>query len=252
MNGNPYTSTFIGATGEYPIYKKIIDTSNILEQHSSNFTSNTSNTLKNYIDSNLITSSNYTSITSNALKGFIDNNLITSSNFTTGTSNALKHLINDLDTRTASLQIETTGHSILITEITGVLSTQSGTISGLSGVSAGHTISIAGLSLAVGDLQSTKQDELSFTYPLSNTLNDISIDLSSYSTTDGMNTAISTASTNNSNFTTETSNILKGFIDGNLTTSSNFTTETSNILKGFIDANLTTSSNFTTGTSNTL
>ena len=33
MNGNPYTANWIGATGEYPIYEKIIETSNILESH---------------------------------------------------------------------------------------------------------------------------------------------------------------------------------------------------------------------------
>ena len=72
MNGNPYTSSFIGATGEYPIYEKIIETSNILEQHSSNYTSNTSNSLESRL-----------SYTSNILEGH-------SSNFT----NALRYDVN--------------------------------------------------------------------------------------------------------------------------------------------------------------
>ena len=56
MNGNPYTSAFIGATNAYPIYDFVVSTSNILELHSSNFTTNTSNILQTQINntSNLI------------------------------------------------------------------------------------------------------------------------------------------------------------------------------------------------------
>ena len=60
MNGNPYTSSFIGATNQYPIYDYInsniistsnytLDTSNILELHSSNYTIANSNILQTQI-----------------------------------------------------------------------------------------------------------------------------------------------------------------------------------------------------------
>ena len=49
MNGNPYTSSFIGATNSYPIYDFI--NSNIT--NASNYTSNTSNILNKKIDDNI-------------------------------------------------------------------------------------------------------------------------------------------------------------------------------------------------------
>ena len=63
MNGSfPYTSSWIGSLGEYPIYEYIKNS----ESTSSNFTINTSNILESY-------SSNYTSNTSNIFQTQISN-----------------------------------------------------------------------------------------------------------------------------------------------------------------------------------
>ena len=56
---------------------------NTFINNSSNYTSNTSNTLKGFIDTNLINSSNYTLNTSNTLKGFIDTKQATLTTSTT-------------------------------------------------------------------------------------------------------------------------------------------------------------------------
>jgi hypothetical protein len=46
MNGNPYTSSWIGATQQYPIYEY----ANLLDSNQSNFVTKTSNTLHNEVD----------------------------------------------------------------------------------------------------------------------------------------------------------------------------------------------------------
>ena len=43
MNGNPYTSSWIGATQQYPIYEY----ANLLDSNQSNFVTKTSNILHN-------------------------------------------------------------------------------------------------------------------------------------------------------------------------------------------------------------
>ena len=65
MNGNPYTTNFIGATGNYPIYDYI----NSVDSNSSNFTTTTSNILKN----DIINTSNFLQNTSNILQTQKDN-----------------------------------------------------------------------------------------------------------------------------------------------------------------------------------
>ena len=103
-----WNSTIINKPSIFPpdttnIYIKTqIDT---LITNTSNYTLNTSNTLKGFIDGNLTTSSNYTLNTSNTLKSFIDGNLITSSNYTLNTSNNLKGFI---DTKQPNLTASTT------------------------------------------------------------------------------------------------------------------------------------------------
>ena len=107
-------------------------------------------------------------------------------------------------------------------------------------------------------------NRLTFLSPLSsNATNQVSIDLSSYSTTATINNQI----TNTSNYILNTQNTLQTNINTNLLYSSNFTTGTSNILvsrilnevttaqttlQTNINTNLLYSSNFTTGTSNIL
>ena len=46
MNGMPYSPSYIGALGEYPIYEYV----NILDSNQSNFTITTSNVLNKKID----------------------------------------------------------------------------------------------------------------------------------------------------------------------------------------------------------
>ena len=73
MNGMPYTSGYIGALGEYPIYDYI----NILDSNSSNFTTTTSNFLQNQIiyTSNILEqhSSNNLAVSANILQNQITN-----------------------------------------------------------------------------------------------------------------------------------------------------------------------------------
>ena len=68
MNGNPYTSSWIGATQQYPIYEY----ANLLDSNQSNFVTKTSNILHNEIisTSNIleIHSSNNIAIASNNLQ----------------------------------------------------------------------------------------------------------------------------------------------------------------------------------------
>ena len=49
MNTIYPSTSWIGATGNYPIYDYIDNTSNVLQYNSSNFTTNTSNNLNSYI-----------------------------------------------------------------------------------------------------------------------------------------------------------------------------------------------------------
>jgi len=107
-------------------------------------------------------------------------------------------------------------------------------------------------------------NRLTFLSPLSsNATNQVSIDLSSYSTTATINNQI----TNTSNYILNTQNTLQTNINTTSTSSSNFTTGTSNILvsrilnevttaqttlQTNINTTSTSSSNFTTGTSNIL
>ena len=54
MNGNPYTSSWIGATAQYPIYEY----ANLLDSNQSNFVTNTSNILEIHSANNIATASN--------------------------------------------------------------------------------------------------------------------------------------------------------------------------------------------------
>jgi hypothetical protein len=79
MNGNPYSSHWIGATGEYPIYDYV----NVVSLNSSNFTLSNSNILEthltntsNILQTQITASSNIITATSNIIHTDKDSNVI--------------------------------------------------------------------------------------------------------------------------------------------------------------------------------
>ena len=69
MNGMPYTSGYIGAIGEYPI----IDYINLIDYNSSNFVTTTSNILQNQIINTSNILEQHSLITENFLQNQITN-----------------------------------------------------------------------------------------------------------------------------------------------------------------------------------